>query len=171
VELTHQDRQWRLCESGPEVVEFLFSANPGEEPKPLAKIASGGEISRVMLALKSLIAGRDQVDILIFDEIDVGIGGATATLVGRHLKELSKRQQVIVITHLQQIAAFADHHYRASKSTRRGRTESTLELLEERERVSELGRMISGGKLGEEERRQAEKLLAASGHKVSVDSG
>jgi DNA repair protein RecN (Recombination protein N) len=171
IPVTINGEQRRLGEAGPELGQFRFSANVGEEPRPLARIASGGEISRVMLALKSMISGSDRVDLLVFDEIDVGIGGATAALVGKHLKQLAKRQQVIAITHLQQIAAHADHHYRASKVQQRGRTESRLELLDDAERVEELGRMIYGGNLGEEERRQAEKLLAASGRKVSVDRG
>jgi DNA repair protein RecN (Recombination protein N) len=160
-----------LFEIGPKAGRFLFSANPGEEPRPLARIASGGEISRVMLALKSLITGNDQVDLLVFDEIDVGIGGKTALLVGKQLKELAGGQQVITITHLQQLAAFADHHYRVVKRRTDGRTESTLEMLGEKDRVAELGRMISGGSFGQEERRQAEKLLAqARGkRKVSID--
>ncbi len=160
-----------LSEIGPMAGRFLFSANPGEEARPLARIASGGEISRVMLALKSLISGNDQVDLLVFDEIDVGIGGKTALLVGQQLKELAGNQQVITITHLQQLAAFADHHYRVVKRQADGRTESTLEMLGEKDRVAELGRMISGGSFGEEERQQAEKLLAqARGkRKVSID--
>lgn len=162
--------EMQLTEAGPEQVQFLFSANPGEPVKPLAKIASGGEISRVMLALKSLIAGGDQVDLLLFDEIDSGIGGATANLVGKHLKQLARDHQVIAITHLQQIAAYADHHYRAAKQQEAGRSESFLEKLDQEQRLVELGRMISGGRFGEEEKRQAEKLLAATGRKVSVDS-
>lgn len=164
-------KEQRLGESGPQEVQFLISANPGEPVRPLAKIASGGEISRVMLALKSLIAGKDQVDVLLFDEIDSGIGGNTAMLVGKHLSRLAEDHQVIAITHLQQIAAFADHHYRVAKQQSKGRSESYLEKLDDAERLVELGRMISGGRFGEEEKRQAEKLLAASGRKVSVDSG
>ncbi len=155
-----------LSEAGVQIGQFLFSANAGEEAKPLVRIASGGEISRVMLALKSLISGKDQVDLLVFDEIDSGIGGETALLVGRQLKELSRRQQVIAITHLQQIAAYSDQHYRAVKKETRGRTESSLEVLADAERVAELGRMISGGELGEEEKRQAEKLLQAAARDV-----
>jgi DNA repair protein RecN (Recombination protein N) len=149
-----------LGESGPQTVQFLFSANPGERTKPLAQIASGGELSRVMLALKSLIFGSDRVDVLIFDEIDVGIGGEAALLVGQKLRQLASKQQVVVITHLQQIVSFADHHLKAVKREINGRTESELIPLSEEERVVELGRMISGGKFTDVERRQAEKLLA-----------
>ncbi|MCC6963178.1 MAG: DNA repair protein RecN [candidate division Zixibacteria bacterium] len=148
-----------LADYGPQFAEFYFSANIGEEAKALAQAASGGEISRVMLALKSLIAGKDRVDLLVFDEIDAGIGGETALLVGRKLRELAARQQVIAITHLQQIAAVADQHLRAIKKEVKGRTETELIPLEREERIVELGRMISGGKFGEVERKQAEKLM------------
>ncbi|MFH2054335.1 MAG: DNA repair protein RecN [bacterium] len=164
------ERQYQLSTLGLKQAQFLFSANPGEPVKPLARIASGGEISRVMLALKSLIAGGDQVDLLLFDEVDAGIGGSTATLVGKHLRQLAQDHQVIAITHLQQIAAYADHHYRAAKKQRDGRSESYLEKLDDQQRLVELGRMISGGRFGEEEKRQAKKLLASTGHKVSVDT-
>ncbi len=148
-----------LADHGPQFGEFYFTANIGEEAKALAQVASGGEISRVMLALKSLIAGKDRVDLLVFDEIDAGIGGETALLVGRKLRELAAKQQVIVITHLQQIAAVADQHLLAVKKEVKGRTESELVPLDREERIVELGRMISGGKFGEIERKQAEKLM------------
>ncbi len=149
----------RLADHGPQTAEFLFNANVGETPKPLAQVASGGEISRVMLALKSLIAGNDRVDLLVFDEIDSGIGGETALLVGRKLRELARKQQVIAITHLQQIASFADTHLKAIKREIKGRVESELIPLSRDERIVELGRMISGGAFGEVERKAAEKLL------------
>jgi DNA repair protein RecN (Recombination protein N) len=164
-----EDGVCRLNDSGLMGGRFLFNANVGEELKPLDKIASGGEISRVMLALKSLIAGNDRVDLLVFDEIDSGIGGETALLVGRKLKELSKKQQLIVITHLQQIASFSDQHFKAVKTEKGKRTESELIPLNQNDRIVELGRMISGGKFGEEERRQVEKLLKEAARKVSVD--
>lgn len=149
----------RLADHGPQTAEFSFNANIGETPKPLAQVASGGEISRVMLALKSLIAGNDRVDLLVFDEIDSGIGGETALLVGRKLRELARKQQVIAITHLQQIASFADTHLKAIKREIKGRVESELIPLSRDERIVELGRMISGGAFGEVERKAAEKLL------------
>ncbi len=149
-----------LGDQGPMSGEFFFNANAGEEAKALVQVASGGEVSRVMLALKSLIAGNDRVGLLVFDEIDAGIGGETALLVARKLKQLANRQQLIVITHLQQIASFADHHLKAIKREVAKRTESELIPLTREERVVELGRMISGGEFGEIERKQAEKLLA-----------
>ncbi len=162
-------RRYRLGESGAMTVQFLFNANVGEDLKPLQKVASGGEISRLMLALKSLNAGKDRVDLLVFDEIDTGIGGETALLVGRKLRELSDKQQLIVITHLQQIASFSDHHYKAVKKEKAKRTEAEIVPLDQEQRIVELGRMISGGAFGEEERRQVEKLLREVGRKVSVD--
>ncbi|MBK7091712.1 MAG: DNA repair protein RecN [bacterium] len=157
--LNHQDKSINLGEQGPMAGEFFFNANAGEEAKPLVQVASGGEVSRVMLALKSLIAGNDRVGLLVFDEIDAGIGGETALLVARKLKQLAARQQLIVITHLQQIASFADHHLKAIKREVAKRTESELIPLTREERVVELGRMISGGDFGDIERKQAEKLL------------
>jgi DNA repair protein RecN (Recombination protein N) len=165
----HDGRRYHLGESGMMTGQFLFNANVGEDLKPLHKVASGGEISRLMLALKSLNAGNDRVDLLVFDEIDVGIGGETALLVGRKLRELSGEQQLIVITHLQQIASFSDHHFKAIKREKAKRTETEIVPLDQEERVVELGRMISGGTFGEEERRQVEKLLREAGRKVSVD--
>lgn len=158
--LKHQGKSITLSEQGPMAGEFFFNANAGEEAKALVQVASGGEVSRVMLALKSLIAGNDRVGLLVFDEIDAGIGGETALLVARKLKQLALRQQLIVITHLQQIASFADHHLKAIKREVAKRTESELIPLTREERVVELGRMISGGEFGEIERKQAEKLLA-----------
>lgn len=158
--ITVADSEMILADHGPANGEFLFNANAGEEPKSFAQVASGGEVSRVMLALKSLIAGNDRVGILVFDEIDAGIGGETALLVGRKLKQLASKQQLIVITHLQQIASFADHHLKAIKREVAKRTESELIPLSRDERIVELGRMISGGQFGEIERKQAEKLLA-----------
>lgn len=157
--LNHQDKSITLGDQGPMAGEFFFNANAGEEAKPLVQVASGGEVSRVMLALKSLIAGNDRVGLLVFDEIDAGIGGETALLVARKLRQLAARQQLIVITHLQQIASFADHHLKAIKREVAKRTESELIPLTREERVVELGRMISGGDFGEIERKQAEKLL------------
>ncbi len=154
------DRTVFLGDQGPMSGEFFFNANAGEEAKALVQVASGGEVSRVMLALKSLIAGNDRVGLLVFDEIDAGIGGETALLVARKLKQLASRQQLIVITHLQQIASFADHHLKAIKREVAKRTESELIPLTREERIVELGRMISGGEFGDIERKQAEKLLA-----------
>ena len=116
--------------TGLDQVEFLFSANPGEPVKPLVRIASGGELSRLMLAMKCLLARRDQVETVVFDEVDAGIGGKAAEAVARKIVELSAHHQVICITHLPQIAAWADEHFMVSKSVvEQGRTVSTIDAL------------------------------------------
>jgi len=130
-------------ESGFDRVEFLFSPNPGELPKPLAKIASGGELSRIMLAMKQLHPESD-VPTLIFDEVDTGIGGATSSLVGRKLKAVAARQQVLCITHLPQVAVFADQHFLVAKSIAAGRTSTEVTLLDEAARAGEVARMLGG---------------------------
>ncbi|PID71801.1 MAG: DNA repair protein RecN [Desulfobulbus propionicus] len=130
--------------SGRDTVEFVFSANPGEPPKPLAKVASGGELSRLMLAMKCILAKRDQVDTVIFDEVDAGIGGQAAEAVAAKIKELSSHHQVFCITHLPQIAAGADIHFRIEKRVEDNRTRTVLVRLEEEEKVVELARMLGG---------------------------
>ena len=150
-------------------VEFFVSPNPGEELKPLAKIASGGEISRIMLALKSILAKGDQVFTMIFDEIDVGIGGEVASAVGKSLKSLSSSHQVIVITHLQQIASFADHHFEVFKESLKRRTVTKIKELKEGERVAEIARMISGEKISELSLKQAFEMIKTTNNR-STDS-
>jgi len=131
-------------EHGLEEMEFLISPNPGEPLKPLAKVASGGEISRIMLALKTVLAKVDNIPLLIFDEIDVGIGGDIASLVGKKLKQLSQNHQVICITHLQQIASCGGYHFRVLKSQKGKRTITEVKELSFDERVQEIARMIAG---------------------------
>jgi len=155
-------RRYFADEKGMDRVEFFVSPNPGEELKPLAKIASGGEISRIMLGLKSILAKADCVFTMIFDEIDVGIGGEVASAVGKSLKNLSSAHQVIVITHLQQIASFADHHFKVFKEGLKGRTVTKIKKLKERERVAEIARMISGEKIGELALKQAKEMIKTS---------
>jgi DNA repair protein RecN (Recombination protein N) len=149
----------RLVATGADQVEFYFSPNPGEPPKPLAKIASGGELSRVMLALKSLVLGRAEIPTLLFDEVDAGIGGATAEIVGRKLKQVAERAQVICVTHLPQIAALADSHAAVRKEVAGGRTYTEVVKLRGGERVAELARMLGGVKITERTLRHAEELL------------
>ncbi|MCJ7578123.1 MAG: DNA repair protein RecN, partial [candidate division Zixibacteria bacterium] len=149
-------------QKGMDQVEFFVSPNPGEELKPLAKIASGGEISRIMLALKSILAKADQVSTMIFDEIDVGIGGEVASAVGKSLKNLASSHQVIVITHLQQIASLADHHFKVFKESSKGRTVTQIKKLKEEERVKEIARMISGEKISELTLKQAKEMIKTS---------
>jgi len=135
---------FRLTPAGVDTAEFLFSANPGEELRPLRKVASGGELSRIMLALKSVLSQADPVPTLVFDEIDVGIGGKVAEAVGKRLSRLARARQVICITHLPQIAKYADRHLLVSKSTRGGRTLTAIRPLDAEGRVEELARMTSG---------------------------
>lgn len=144
---------------GCDEVEFLISPNPGERLKPLAKIASGGELSRIMLAMKGILAGVDEIPVLIFDEIDVGIGGQTARVVGERLSSLSKSHQVICITHLPQIASLADIHFRVEKSTIEGRTTTLIKSLNQEERIEEIARMFGGEKVSETSLKQAREML------------
>ncbi len=134
----------KISESGIDRVEFFIAVNPGEEPKPLKKAASGGEISRIMLALKSIFAENDSIETLIFDEIDVGIGGLTANNVAVKMKAISETKQVIVITHLAQIASQAVFHYFISKFVREGKTFTAVEKLQGEKRVVEIARMLGG---------------------------
>lgn len=131
-------------ENGQDELYFLISANKGEEPKALSKIASGGELSRIMLAIKNVLAAGDEIQTLIFDEVDTGVSGRTAQKIGIKLKEVSLDRQVLCVTHLAQIAAFADSHYLISKSERGEQTFTSVKPLEYTERVNELSRIIGG---------------------------
>lgn len=144
--------------AGMERIEFLLAPNPGEAPKPLAKIASGGELSRLMLALKQIHPESD-VPTLIFDEVDSGIGGAVSATVGRKLKRVSVGQQVLCITHLPQVAACADHHFKVEKRTESGRTRTSLEMLSDDMRVHELARMLGGAKVSEKALEHAREMM------------
>jgi len=130
--------------NGRDVIELLLRPHPGGEPKPVTKTASGGELSRVMLAIEVVIAGVDTVPTLVFDEIDAGVGGASAIEIGRRLARLAESAQVIVVTHLAQVAAFADNHLRITKDTSGEITESTIVALSGDERISEMARLLSG---------------------------
>lgn len=134
---------YRAYPNGIDRAEFLIS-NPGEDPRPLSKIASGGELSRVMLSLKTILAGVDDTPTLIFDEVDAGIGGKTADAVGRRLKLISKDRQVLCITHLPQIASLADSHFLVEKRIEDGRTVARISALDGKERIEEIARMLSG---------------------------
>ena len=149
----------RLGERGYDQVEFYLSANPGEPLLPLVQVASGGELSRLMLALKALSAAAEATPTLIFDEVDAGIGGGVAEVVGRRLKALAGQHQVLCITHLPQIAAFADHAYTVTKTVTHGRTISSAQRLTPRERLRELARMLGGVEVTPEARRHAREML------------
>ena len=132
---------------GMDDIEFMISLNPGQPVKPLAGVASGGELSRIMLAIKAVMAKRDEIETLIFDEIDVGISGRTAQKVSEKMALIGKKHQVICITHLAQIAAMADHHYMIEKSTKKGDTKTSIELLDEKRSIEELARILGGAKI------------------------
>jgi DNA repair protein RecN (Recombination protein N) len=153
------EEEW--TERGLDRGEFYLSPNPGEDVRPLARIASGGELSRIMLALKSQAATEAPGKTLIFDEVDAGIGGAVADVVGARLRGLGDRYQVLCITHLPQIAAYGSAHVRIEKSVRQGRTTTGIVTLQGPEREDELARMIGGADIGAELRASARALLAA----------
>lgn len=144
---------------GIDEVEFFISTNPGEDLKPLSKVASGGEVSRIMLSLKSTLAKNDKLPLLIFDEIDVGVSGRVAQKVGKALKNLSTFHQVISITHLPQIAGFADHHFSIEKVTQNERVISSIKKLPESERITEIARLMSGEKITEASLKSARELI------------
>ncbi|MCA9520941.1 MAG: DNA repair protein RecN [Myxococcales bacterium] len=140
-------------------VEFLLSANPGEKPQPLQRIASGGELSRFMLAIKQVLSQTDPVLLYVFDEVDTGIGGTTAEAVGRSIRQTAEAHQVLCITHLHQIARYADHHLVVEKGERAGRTISSVRALSHDERAEELARMLGGPTVSAETRQFARTLL------------
>jgi len=148
-----------LTPEGKDRVEFYIVSNPGEEPKPLRKVASGGELSRIILVMKSILAASDRIPIVIFDEIDTGIGGRVGEVVGLRLSELARHHQIICITHLPQIAKFADHHFLVEKEKRKGMTYSWLKPLDQEERVVELARMIGGKTLTRAALKKAREMI------------
>ena len=150
----------RPQENGTDSVEFLISANLGEELRPLAKVASGGELSRIMLALKRITGDIDGIPTMIFDEIDAGISGETAVLVGEKLSSIAESHQIICITHLPQIAARGEHHYKIEKHSDEISTHTTVVPLSEEERVDEIARMLSGTTVTDAARLAAKELLS-----------
>ena len=154
------DKIAQLRPVGFDRVEFFFAPNPGEPPRPLAKVASGGELSRLMLAFKCLLARKDMVETVIFDEVDSGIGGEAAESVARKIKELAEHHQVICITHLPQIAARGTRHFLVEKAANGGRTVTTVSALSEQERVEELARMLAGESASAQTEAWARELLA-----------
>jgi DNA repair protein RecN (Recombination protein N) len=152
----------RLGPAGWDKVELMLAANPGEEARPLGRIASGGELSRIMLALKRVLSRADQVATYVFDEVDAGIGGAVADVVGRQIRGVAEEKQVLCITHLAQIAAYADVHFRVEKSADKGRTRTVVRRLSAEERKDEIARMIGGAKVTPKARAHAEEMLRAA---------
>jgi len=166
IEVSGTDEEGNWTGSGFDHVVYLIATNPGEPMRPLEQIASGGELSRVMLALKSSIEagsakrrGPGPQRTMVFDEIDIGIGGRAAEAVGKKLKSLSRSNQVLCVTHLPQIATFADHHYVIVKKETGGRTRTSVRLITGEERTEEVARMLSGAKLTETSRKHAEQML------------
>ena len=148
-------------EAGIDQATFLMTPNVGEALKPLAAIASGGELSRVVLALKAILAATDAVETVVFDEVDAGIGGAVAEVVGRKLRDLSRHHQLICITHLPQIARFGDHHFCIAKTVIGGRTRTTIAALDPSGRIEEMARMLGGETITDQTLAHARELLAA----------
>ena len=148
-----------LTADGIDEVEYLFSPNPGQSPKPIARIASGGELSRVMLAMKSILAREDQIPTLIFDEVDAGIGGKTAKIVGEKLRHIARSHQVFCITHLPQIASQGEQHYRIAKSVQANHTATDIQPLSFPERIEEIARMSGGKEITDITRKHAKEML------------
>ena len=147
----------RFTHHGLDTIEFQFAPNPGEPARPLRAIASSGELARVMLALKTVLAAEDQIPVLVFDEVDANVGGETANAVGEKMQQIAQKRQVLCITHLPQVAAPASAHYVATKQVKAGRTISEITLLDPKDRVTELARMLGGQT--DAARKHAEALL------------
>ncbi|MDD5712139.1 MAG: hypothetical protein PHY31_05180, partial [Smithellaceae bacterium] len=156
------DSEPQLNAKGMDSLEFYLSTNVGEDLKPLNRIASGGELSRIVLAMKNVLAKTASVGTVIFDEVDSGIGGATAEVVGDKIKDVSGNHQIICITHLPQIACFADRHYRVVKQVVGGRTITQMDLLSAEERLEEITRMLGGIELTEKAKAHAREMLASA---------
>jgi DNA repair protein RecN (Recombination protein N) len=157
--LTVDEKSYKCSAKGMDYVEFFISTNLGEDPKPLVKVASGGEVSRIMLSLKSTLAKSDKLPLLIFDEIDVGVSGRIAQKVGSALKELAAYHQVIAITHLPQIAGLADYHYKVEKISLEKRVVSSITKLTDEDRIEEIAKLMSGEEVTEEGIRSAKQLM------------
>ena len=149
-----------LTENGTERVEFYIQTNLGEAMGPLAKIASGGELSRIMLALKTIFAQKQGVTSIIFDEVDTGVSGRVAQAIAEKISQIARNSQVLCISHLPQVAAISDHHYFIAKHIKGGRTETQLTMLEPQQRVTELARMLSGSEITPLTLEHAQELLA-----------
>jgi DNA repair protein RecN (Recombination protein N) len=159
VPVPNHDERYACDESGLDHVEFLVSPNPGEDLKPLARIASGGEASRLMLALKTILSAADSTPTLIFDEVDTGVGGRGGQVVGEKLRDLARTHQVICITHLPQVAALANEHLRIEKQIADARTRTAVTVLQGAERVREIAAMLGGAPASDSTMRAATELL------------
>ena len=171
IEISSDEAEGNWTGSGFDQVVYMIATNPGEPQRRLEQIASGGELSRVMLALKAVVeagstgGGRQRKAVertLVFDEIDMGIGGRAAEAVGKKLKALSRSNQVLCVTHLPQIATFADHHFVIQKKESGGRTRTSIREVAGEERTEEVARMLSGAQLTDTSRKHAEQMLKAN---------
>lgn len=153
----------KLSAHGFDTVTFEISVNPGEPEKPLSRVASGGELSRIMLALKNVLTAGEDVGMLIFDEIDTGVSGHAAQQIGRKLSAIANKKQTLCVTHLPQIAAMGDHHLRISKSVRDGRSFTDVSPMDRAHRIDEIARLLSGEEISDAARKNAEDLLDAAG--------
>ena len=152
-----------LDATGMDDIRFLMSANVGEELKPIHKIASGGELARIMLAMKNVLAEQDQVQTLVFDEVDTGVSGRAAQKVAEKMARISRRKQVLCVTHLPQLAAMADTHFSVEKGERDGRTYTNVQRLDREQRKQELARLTGGSHVTETQLQSAEELLCEAG--------
>jgi DNA repair protein RecN (Recombination protein N) len=150
-------------------VEFLISPNPGEPLRPLAKIASGGELSRVMLAIKTILAGTDQVETLIFDEVDTGVSGRAAQAIAEKLARVARERQVLCITHLPQVASLADAHFLIRKEMSENETMTVVRQLSDEERVKELARMLGGAEVTETTEEHAREMILLGKQRKAVN--
>ncbi|HEX7071089.1 MAG TPA: DNA repair protein RecN, partial [Rhodothermales bacterium] len=153
------ERRYRAREAGVDLVSFFLSTNVGEEPKPLVRVASGGEVSRIMLALKSVLARSERLPILVFDEIDTGVSGVIARKVGECMRDLAAFHQIIAITHLPQIAAMGQRHFLVEKSVADGRTRTSIRALDEDERTAQVAALMSGDEITEAALESARQLI------------
>jgi DNA repair protein RecN (Recombination protein N) len=158
-DIESDNNKYILYPHGIDRIEFLLSANEGEDLRQLRKVASGGEMSRIMLALKNVIQSADIVETLIFDEVDTGISGKTAEIVGRKLRNLSKDRQVLLITHLPQIAAMSDTHFLVQKGKSEGRVTTLVKNLSDKEKVREVARMLAGEEITDLSIKHAEEMI------------
>jgi DNA repair protein RecN (Recombination protein N) len=157
-ELAAGTGRWRVGRRGAEAAEFLLSANPGEDPRPLAKVVSGGELSRTMLAVRTVLSASGEVPTMVFDEVDAGIGGRVAEVVGQKLAHTARGRQVLCVTHLAPIAVYAEQHLLVEKTAGRGVTRTTVSPLAATARVEELARMLGGERVTDATRRAAREL-------------
>jgi DNA repair protein RecN (Recombination protein N) len=160
--LNPEPRTLNPAPSGIDTLEFLAQTNPGHPPQPLRKIASGGELSRIMLALKGILASSDRVSVLVFDEIDANVGGRLGSVIGQKLRDLATHHQVLCITHLPQIASYADRHFTVRKQTTGNQTSTTVRPVQGDDRLQELSEMIGGARITQTTRAQAQELLDAA---------